>query len=319
MTGPRTLHLTVLEQGGGTETIVKRLCRNVPEFHHISLEKLGAYPDGLRGYLGALRAIRAFRPEVVFCYGARSHLIACAAWPARGPALVGNIRGEIDFLGTRTLVYRLADRRVRFWVANFCKGLGGNRGVVIHNGVPEPPPGEQPLLTGLQPPVIGLLANERPMKGHRFLLDVWRHCRPAGTLVFAGRISPALRKEAEAEGIVCTGYVSAGPLLRSLDLLALPSASEGFPGVLLEAMSRGVPVAATPVGGIPELIHDGQTGFLVHRREWSNFLSRPESHPLKTVGLAGRRHVRSRFTERRMIERFRKAARLATAGRGVSA
>ena len=47
------------------------------------------------------------------------------------------------------------------------------------------------------------------------------------------------------------------------DIYALPSYNEGFPGSILEALAMGLPIVATPVGGVPELVVHGQNGFLV--------------------------------------------------------
>jgi glycosyltransferase involved in cell wall biosynthesis len=57
-----------------------------------------------------------------------------------------------------------------------------------------------------------------------------------------------------------------GAVLAELDLLVIASKAEGMPRVMLEAFSAGVPVVAFPVGGIPEVITDGETGFLVRER-----------------------------------------------------
>jgi len=80
----------------------------------------------------------------------------------------------------------------------------------------------------------------------------------------AARVEARIR-DAALEDVVRlappTGRVAA--LLRHLDLLVLPSRFEGFPNVVLEAMAAGTLVVAAPVGDVPSLIEDGETGLLI--------------------------------------------------------
>jgi glycosyltransferase involved in cell wall biosynthesis len=70
-------------------------------------------------------------------------------------------------------------------------------------------------------------------------------------------------------------------LLSAFDVFALTSASEGLPLVLLEAMAAGLPVVSTAVGGVPDLVEDQVTGFLVEP-------SSPSALMTKLIWLSGR-------------------------------
>lgn len=296
MNEPRALHLIVHREGGGTEKNVHLLCESTPSFAWLALQDLLGLPFRWSRFFEARRAIRAQRPDVIFCYGIRAHLFAVLAFPLGNPPLVGNVRGVVDFTGKKEILRKLIAWRFWEWVSNSRFALDGRPGTVIHNGVPEPSPHESPLLPDAKKPVFGMLANERPMKGHRWCLDLWKEIGKPGSLVFAGKLSGELRRDAESQGVQCPGYVESGPLLRSLDMLLLPSTSEGFPTVLLEAMARGVPCLANPAGGIPELIRHGENGYLLPREEWAGFLGGLDWDEARRLGEAAREEVRTAYS-----------------------
>jgi glycosyltransferase involved in cell wall biosynthesis len=77
------------------------------------------------------------------------------------------------------------------------------------------------------------------------------------------------RRSGVLDRIVFAGWVEHDQLptwLRASDVLALPSAHEGLPTAVIEALACGVPVVATPVGDVPRLVHDGKNGLILRDR-----------------------------------------------------
>lgn len=99
--------------------------------------------------------------------------------------------------------------------------------------------------------------------------------------------------------------------LDSLDVLVLPSLNEGIPGVVKEAMATETPVVATNVGGVPEIVEDGTTGYLVDPRSPPEIaaavlklLDGPESRA--RMGAAGRRRIVKDYSMETYIEQYEK-------------
>jgi glycosyltransferase involved in cell wall biosynthesis len=115
-----------------------------------------------------------------------------------------------------------------------------------------------------------------------------------------------------ADAVKFTGWV--GPsgkraLLENAAVFALPSYDEALPMSLLEAMSAGVPVIASPVGGIQEAVVDGVTGFLVapgDTQTLERLLRRMlmDKALAARLGGAGRQSARLRYAPERAIPRI---------------
>ena len=121
-------------------------------------------------------------------------------------------------------------------------------------------------------PVVGAIGRLEPVKGHTHLLTAaQRVCAryPETVFVLAGQgpLRDPLEQQANALGIARNmrflGYRDdVATVLAGLDVFVLPSLSEGLPLSLLEAMAASKPIVASNVGGIPEVIRDGENGLL---------------------------------------------------------
>ncbi len=148
---------------------------------------------------------------------------------------------------------------------------------LIPNGVPDPASDSVDVaaLLGLAPatPCIGFIGRLSAEKApDAFLRVAWlvskTHPEAAFVVIGNGPMRTSLAASAEAFGIAGNVHFlgerdDVPALMRSLSLVIVPSHAEGMPLALMEAMAAGVPVIATAVGGIPELIEHERSGLLV--------------------------------------------------------
>lgn len=151
------------------------------------------------------------------------------------------------------------------------------RVVTVHNGIaaaPRPGAGRTvraELGIGPEDPVISMITVLREGKGHAVALDAVAALRerfPGLRLLILGTgpSEDAIRALAAPLGdaAILTGFRSdVMEVLDATDILLHPSSVDAFPTALLEAMAAGVPVVASRVGGIPEIVEDGRHGLLV--------------------------------------------------------
>lgn len=127
---------------------------------------------------------------------------------------------------------------------------------------------------GLTRPVIGSVAMFRASKGHAHLLEAFGRVRglhPRARLLLVGDgirrpwVEALAREQGLGGAVTFTGFRSdVAELLGAMDCFVLASTrTEGVPQSLLQAFAARVPVVASRVGGIPEVVRDGETGLLV--------------------------------------------------------
>jgi glycosyltransferase involved in cell wall biosynthesis len=235
---------------------------------------------------GVREAARRLRPHIVQSHSVKSHALVRAAALYRSSGWVGWHHGY-----TATDLKMHAYNVVDCWslrVADLAITVSApfvhqlrRRGVaarveIVHNVVTEQDfvaRGNHAPRARIKVLSVGRLSRE---KGHADLLEAFARAaaRLFGldlVLVGDGPEREHLEAQARRLGIAhCVRFVGHVPDPRpwyaDADLFVLPSHSEGSPNALLEAMAASLPVIATHVGGVPELVTDGLTGRLVPSR-----------------------------------------------------
>lgn len=205
--------------------------------------------------------------------------------------------------------------------------LPRDRVEVIPNGVPVPPPREAAEIArvrdavraelGLEAetPLVLAIGNLYPVKDHATLLRAIA-CVPGAVLAIAGRGDEEANLRAIADELGIADRVrllglrdDVERLLAACDLVAHPSRREGLPLALLEAMAASRAIVATRVGGIPELVRDGESGLLAPAGDPASLaavIAALLGDPARRVALGrvGRVRVESEFSEDQMALRY---------------
>ena len=167
--------------------------------------------------------------------------------------------------------------------------------------------------------VLGIVGSLYPVKGHVHLFQALRtiikECPNTRLLVIGrGDLEADLKDKAHQLGIdrevLFLGLRNDVPLLLSiLDIFILPSLSEGLSMAILEAMAAGKPVVASRVGGNPELVIDGQTGYLVPAQDpialadcVIKLLKAPDM--ARRIGASAQERVAQHFSHEGMITQY---------------
>jgi glycosyltransferase involved in cell wall biosynthesis len=166
--------------------------------------------------------------------------------------------------------------------------------------------------------VIGTVGRLEPRKGYRYLLESAvqvskTYPQVKFLLVGDGELRDELEDLAKkleiTSKIIFAGLAQdVSSILSLLDIFVLPSLDEGLGIVILEAMAAGLPVIATDVGGIPEIVRDGETGLLVEPGNPSVLTSAitrllGDKEYALTLGEAGKKYA-GQFSSKVMVEKI---------------
>lgn len=298
---------------------------------------------GLGSHLQVYRLLRELRPTVLHTYNVAGIEYALAGALARVPVRVhaehGRHAGDIAGTNRRHNQLRRAmrpfidmfvtvSRDLNEWLADVI-AVPASKNRMIMNGVdteryrPPPVPASQPAMEGGLF-VIGVVCRVTEIKNPHGLIDAFLRLRQLCDARDAGRLRlnivgegdqlPSVRQRVQDQGladvITVTGARSdVAEIMHGLSLFVLPSLSEGTPVALLEAMASGLPVVATPVGGVPDLVLDGVTGTLVPVRDAEAlaqamlaYVRDPQG--AREQGARGRERVQQHFSIQAMVGNY---------------
>jgi glycosyltransferase involved in cell wall biosynthesis len=255
--------------------------------------------DDVRALLKLVRLLRRLRPDIVHTHTAKAGTLGrVAALLARVPVRVHTFHGHVFdgyFSPWKTALFLQVERTLaRFTTRVLTVSEGQQRelsdkfGVAPRERVEVVPlgldlsalaansaRGELRAELGITPlaPLIGIVGRMVPIKNHDLFFEAAALLRKNFTdarfvVVGAGEREQELRALAERLHLSANTHFlgwrrDLDRIYADLDVVALTSRNEGTPVALIEALAAGVPVCATAVGGVPDLLRNGERGVLV--------------------------------------------------------
>jgi len=327
-------HEPILAVPSGSELARRARKEGIGTFEKVRFAR-GFSPWNLWKDIACLRSlIRKEQFDVIHTHGSQD------SWAA-ALALIG-LRGRPFLIRTKHNIFPIKDHPANRWlygkatqkivcisqaILEYCAGmpyLERKNLVLIHSAVNAELYGKgnrdsaRKALGVEGKYVVGIIGRLRPEKGHRILFQAVRHIKekiPELVLIVSGtgtlyqELKEYARELHISEMVRFLGFRNDIPdILASLDVFAMPSLSEGLGTAVLEAAAARLPIIASNVGGIPDIIEDRNTGWLVTPGDAAAlaealFFLYTHKELAASFGSAACRHILMHFSEQALGEK----------------
>lgn len=316
--------------------VIPQLQRNISIFKDIS------------AFIKLVRLLRKEKPVIVHTHLAKAGIIGrLAALVAGVPIRIHTFHGHTFsnyfpswqtkvFLSMERIIARYTDRiitiskKLSSEISDKYRVAPADKISIIPLGFElekflENTPGENSLRSRLNLEdgslAVGIIGRLTPVKNHKLFLDVARDVldridKVRFIIVGDGECRDALEKYAEdigiKESVAFLGWQkNMQNVYQDLDIIALTSLNEGTPVSLIESMAAAKAVIATNVGGVPDVVKDGQTGILVESGDRETFTAKLiglliDREKRNFLGQNARSHVLERYSAGRLYRDIEK-------------
>jgi glycosyltransferase involved in cell wall biosynthesis len=281
------IHLLVLEDNGP-------LLYQVPKFYD-SFEVIGRYEKNfIKSFFQFNNFLNKFSPAYISCFGLRVDLFVrlFKLLTFKKFKIIGNIRASENW---RKKIHVAIDKYTSFmvtkWVSNSIAGmnvfinrekLSPNLISVIYNFIEYDIRNRVELRSEIDILRIGILANYKTTKGHFNLIEISKILSKyninhificAGQDYTNGKFKNTIIENNLDNKFDLKGFIQdKSKFFNEIDVFLLPSYMEGLPTSVIEAMSFGIPVIASNIDGIPEVIINNYNGLLSHPNDINLFV-----------------------------------------------
>ena len=299
----------------------------------------------LTALLKLVRLLRQQQPEIVHTHTAKAGALGRIAAKIAGiPIVVHTFHGHVmhGYFSRRvTRLFLAIERRLAMATTTILTVSQGLREELLRLQIGRPETvrvmplglemdgflrsdlrrGELRRWLGVSPevPLVGIIARLVPIKDHRTFLEAasdLHRSRPdvRFLIVGDGELRPHLEQQAHALGLSqCVNFLGwqreLEPIYADLNLAVLSSLNEGTPVSLIEAMAASLPVVATSVGGVSDLVEHGKTGLLVPPKDPKAFSGAMEAllgdpDRGREMGRLARETVYPKYSHAALIDRM---------------